>query len=321
MPLSTRPNNTCSAKAMTHAHTTSAIAITNPILDSRHIRKCLKKYQDFHAGRGTLRCSSGNEALTLNISIKEFLHWKRLLHNDGDEEGFRSPKYSYHASSQRLITEHSASLLYEKVVSTMVEGFIFPWAKLPPSIKRKISVVRNQKFYDFSGVHEGSEKVPDLALLVVNNSGFPELKTKTVSLVLLVKLEESLAYQSPMKNLTNLEITRLGFPRLGDISTEPFKMDKSWRLDLVTNSAAQTSHIALDNMRDSPNSGLWLSQLIDVGDLNDDKICFDWNDFLDAIESCIRQTAVNRCVRSIRDAGGWTNLFDRDYQPSSPTSF
>jgi len=66
-------------------------------------------------------------------------------------------------------------------------------------------------------------------------------------------------------------------------------------------------------MRDNSNSGLWLSDLIELGDdVDDEEICFDWNDFLDAMEGCIRRTAVNRCIRSIRGVGGRANLLDRD---------
>ncbi|KAG0128387.1 hypothetical protein HOY82DRAFT_611898 [Tuber indicum] len=122
--------------------------------------------------------------------MKEFLGFKKHLHNSEEEEEF--PKYLYHISSGTLTTEYSASLLYEEAVSILIEGFILSKAKLPPSIKRKVNVVRNLQFFDFSGVCQGSEKVPDLALLVANDKGLHEVKfvvldclrpTKTSSLI------------------------------------------------------------------------------------------------------------------------------------------
>ncbi|PUU79372.1 hypothetical protein B9Z19DRAFT_1125372 [Tuber borchii] len=159
--------------------------------------------------------------------------------------------------------------------------------------------------------------------------------TKTVSLVLLVKLEESPAYLCPIKNLTSVELDELVFPNLAEIRTGAFTMSsscgpaiykglqvvwmpvgrifgflESWGLDPLTKSATANSHTIshslrndLYNMRNNPNSGLWLSQLINIDDLNDENIWFDWNDFLDAMEGHIRETAANSCCRSIRDAG------------------
>jgi len=158
----------------------------------------------------------------------------------------RTHKFSYYASSGTFTTEHTSSLLHEKMVSTLSDGFTLPRSRLPPNVKSKVSVVRNLKSFDFSGAYLGSEKVPDLAFLVTNDKGLPEVRfvvevgfsetynslmvnaklwlegTETVSLVLLAKLEETPTYKCPIKDLSDEEFAELAFPDLAEIRNEPF---------------------------------------------------------------------------------------------------
>jgi len=88
MPLSSRPGNTLGRKATTHAHKTHAVASTNPTLGSSRIQECMKKFKEFHSGKGAFQSSTGEQALSLKITMKEFLDLKKLLQDDnGEEEG------------------------------------------------------------------------------------------------------------------------------------------------------------------------------------------------------------------------------------------
>jgi len=190
IPLSPCPRNTFGTKGNHNpAHKTLAMAITNSTLGSRPIQEWLKKFQNFHLGRGSfgLRLESKHSP---KITIKSPPLGKDLYKTTGRRKGktllltprklfilsdSRSPKHSYHAWSGTLTARHSPSPA-RKVISTVVEGFILPRAKLPLSIKGGISVVKNQKIFVFSGAHQASDKVPNLSLLVTNDKGLPKMK-------------------------------------------------------------------------------------------------------------------------------------------------
>lgn len=158
-----------------------------------------------------------------------------------------------------------------------------------------VSVARNLGCCDFSGAHVGTQKVPDLAFLVENDQGLPEVKfvvevgfaetysdltvdaklwlegMETVSLVLLVKLEESPAYHCPIKGLSDEEFSNLRFPNLTEIKKEPFTLGgpygpaiykdftwmgeisgflELWKIDPVTESATPGPRIVSHSSRD-----------------------------------------------------------------------
>ena len=89
MPLSPRSKNTFNIKPMTYTHKNQAAAITNPTLGSSRIEECMKRFKEFHSGKGAFRSSAGEQALRLKISTKEFVSLKKLLddNDDGEEEG------------------------------------------------------------------------------------------------------------------------------------------------------------------------------------------------------------------------------------------
>jgi len=75
-------------------------------------------------------------------------------------------------------------------------------------------------------------------------------------------------------------------------------------------------------MKNNPDSGLWLSELIDIGPEHDEEIQFDWDCFLCEMEGHIRETAENRCCIMLNNAGKRAGELDSDYQlePSSQAS-
>jgi len=160
----------------------------------------------------------------------------------------RFPYYSYNAWSSLLTTKHLPSPMHEKILPIISDGFGLTLRRLPPSIRRRIAIVRNQGFAAFQGKYNGSQKAPDLALQVTNDAGGREVKfvvevglsesyeelisdakmwlegTRTVSLVMLIKFEETPRYECPTKNLTDRQLAELRFPQPIEIMNEPFTL-------------------------------------------------------------------------------------------------
>jgi len=200
-----------------------------------------------------------------------------------------------------------AGPLHEKLVSMIIKGLILAESRLSSSIGTEIEVVRNQRFFVFNGVHEGSEKVPDVALQVTNNKGKMEVKfvvevgvsethqklvedarlwlegTKTVSLVMLIKLEETPVYQCPIRNYTEDTLAKMNFPPLDQIVEQDFVLASPygpaifkeftwvgkvsgffefWKLDPITKRATCiSSRIVSYSLRDLRSSSLPLYRI------------------------------------------------------------
>jgi len=158
----------------------------------------------------------------------------------------RIPRYSYNSSSSALTFQPMSTSIYASVISTIHEGFSVACLSLPPSIQGRMSIARNEKCKLFERIYNGSEKVPDLALDIKNDMGVSEVKfvaevgfsetygelvqdaklwlegNKTVSLVMLVKLEEDPCHRCPIRNLTESEFAELEFPHMKEIRYQPF---------------------------------------------------------------------------------------------------
>ena len=102
------------------------------------------------------------------------------------------------------------------------------------------------KYQEFEGIYTWSERMPELALDIDYGMGVSEVKfvaevafletyeelvqnaklwlegSETVSVVMLVKLEEAPCYRCPMQDLTESEFAKLEFPPWDEISNIPF---------------------------------------------------------------------------------------------------
>ncbi|PUU73530.1 hypothetical protein B9Z19DRAFT_1135038 [Tuber borchii] len=302
----------------------------------------------------------------MKLSHQDFVEFKRILHGDGEEEDDGFPKYSYYASSSSLLTERPAGALHEKIVSIISDGFVYSRGRLPRNIATKISVVGNQTMKRFEGTHRGSRKAADVAVQVTNDNGNREVKfvaevgvaetydkltddarlwlegTQTVSLVMLVKLEESPVYQCPIRKLSEKELKRMNFPATNQIDGSNFLLASQygpaifngytwvgkvsgyfefWGIDPTTKLAkCITSTNNISEMEKNPESGLYLSELIDIDEEHDEEIYFDWVNFLETLKETIKEMAVDRYVEALDDAEERANGVDKDYQQPSQAS-
>ena len=158
----------------------------------------------------------------------------------------RIPRYSYNSSSSTLTFQPMASSIHEKLVSTISQGLDAACLSLPLSIQDRMNIARDQRYKIFGGIYTGLEKVRDLALDIEDDMGVSEVKfvaqvgfsetyeklvqdaklwlegSETVSLVMLVKLEEDPCYRCPIQNLTQSEFGELEFPPMKEIRYQPF---------------------------------------------------------------------------------------------------
>jgi len=159
----------------------------------------------------------------------------------------RFPRYWYDSSSSTLTFQPWLGPIQLSIISIIYEDFVVACRSLLLSIRDRISIARNQKYEIFEGICTGSEKVPDLALRIkpdmrvrqvkfVAKIGFSEtyeelvqdaklwLKgKKTVSLVMLIKLEEDPYYLCPMQNFTESEFEQ-EFPPMNEIEDQLFTL-------------------------------------------------------------------------------------------------
>ena len=157
----------------------------------------------------------------------------------------RIPRYSYNSSSSTLTFQHMSSSIHGSVISTIHEGFSVACRSLPLHIQNRMNIGRDQRYRIFGEIYTGSEKVPDLALNIKNDMGVRKVKfvaevgfsetyeelvqnaklwlggSKTVSLVMLVKLQEDQCYRCPIRNLTESEFAELELPPRNEIEDQP----------------------------------------------------------------------------------------------------
>ncbi|RPA90842.1 hypothetical protein L873DRAFT_1795254 [Choiromyces venosus 120613-1] len=332
-----------------------------PLGDSKstYTRECVKRFKDWHLGKGAFSFPETREdGLTMVISMRDFLDFKKVLHVDDDE---RFPRYSYDSLSSALTIQCMSSPIHEQVVSTVSEGFTLARSNLPTSLRRRIDIVGNQQFTDFKGAYYGSEKTPDTAVKIEDATGTLELKfvleigltetydelvqdaktwlegTETVSVVMLVKMQEDPGYQCPTQNLSDEEFAQLGFPRGQEINLATFALDgpygpavykgftwvgrftgftEMWKRDPVSGLATRTRRYNIFTMGDTTVVYFFLSDFIDVTFEDDHHVPCNWGLFLSNLGRYIKELAADRCRQTLIDREGRANILDRDYQPS-----
>ena len=162
------------------------------------------------------------------ISLLNYLVGLLIVH--------RWPKYSYNALTSCLVVQCMPSPVYKTIVTTFAEAFFAARSSLPHHYRNNLRPVTGETFDKFEGRHYGSEKIPDLAVKIRDNAGnlgyklvlevgFSESHesllrsakqwiegTSTVSIVVLVDIEEAPKYQCPISNLTDQAFDALQLP-------------------------------------------------------------------------------------------------------------
>ena len=73
-------------------------------------------------------------------------------------------------------------------------------------------------------------------------------------------------------------------------------------------------------MKKNTNSGLFLSELMDIGEQDDEEICFRWDEYLHTLHESIKEMAVDSCHDALRKIKKLADGFESDYQPPSQAS-
>ena len=163
-----------------------------------------------------------------NISRYIYLLWLLMVH--------RWPKNSYNASTSSLVIQCMPSPVHETIITTFAAGFFAARLSLPNRYQNNIRPVTGEDFNDFKGCYSGSRKIADLAVKFPNNAGDVEFKfvlevgfsesydslvqdaklwiegTLTVSIFVLVQLEEAPNYRCPTSDLPDEAFDALQLP-------------------------------------------------------------------------------------------------------------
>ncbi|CUS11006.1 unnamed protein product [Tuber aestivum] len=312
-----------------------------------HSQECVQRFKGWQSGKGQYGSPENSEkGPTMRISPGDFLRFKKVLNVDEDE---KFPRYSWDTPCSTLIIRCMPSPLHTKVVSTIWRGLNYTCRRLPADVARKIDIVGNQLFAEFHGECEESEKIPDATLQVENAVGSPDVKfvlqaglsetygrlvedarmwlevRKTVSAVILVKIEESPSYQCQTQKLSGEESRRLVFPMREGVGAPIFTLEHDygpavskgltwagkitgfveiWRRDPKSGLAICTS----DRMDLSDSCNLQtkfrLSEFLEVAHEDDCEICFDWEHYLDNLGRYIKELEASGCHRMLRDLEG-----------------
>ncbi|KAG0638991.1 hypothetical protein HOY80DRAFT_922168 [Tuber brumale] len=218
-----------------------------PIRELESTQECVQRFKEWRSGKGAFGSPESREnGLTMEMSMRRFLDFKKALDIDNDE---KFPRYSYDTSSSLLTIQCMSSPIHEKVVSTVSEGFNLARTSLPDSLRRKIDIVGNQQYTGFRGAYDGSEKTPHTAVEITNAAGVVEVKfvlevgfTETYDnlvqdakkwiegreaacVVMIVKMEENPVYKCPTRTFSNDEFSQLGFPPKLEIDERTFTLE------------------------------------------------------------------------------------------------
>lgn len=161
----------------------------------------------------------------------------------------RYPKYSYYKPTSTLIIQCMPSPVHESITSIFTRGFIAAQESLPGQLSSRISTAANRDFRGFGGHYTGSNKTPDLAVQFKNDAGNREIKfvlevgfsetyedllqdaklwlegKHEVSVVVLVKFEETPSYQCPVRDE---DLEALEFPSESEINIVDFELQEEY---------------------------------------------------------------------------------------------
>jgi len=164
----------------------------------------------------------------------------------------RFPLYTFNSASSTLTFRCFPSPIHAHVVSTILGGFHLASFALPANTKSKIRIIAPKRYTRFYGKYAGSEITSDIAVQVRNDMGDREVKfilevglsepyeklvqdaqlwlegSKTVSVVMLVKLYEDPPYNCPTYDLTDEEFNALQFPPEEEINQQSFVVNDQY---------------------------------------------------------------------------------------------
>ncbi|PUU73511.1 hypothetical protein B9Z19DRAFT_1196865 [Tuber borchii] len=315
------------------------------------IQECAHKFREWHSGGGTLSSPKNREkSLVLKVSARDLVNLKELLGID-DESDKKFPLYTFNSASSTLTFRCFPSPIHGQVVSTISEGFYLALFGLPANTKSKIYIIAPKKYIRFYAKYDGSEIISDIAVQIYNDMG-NEVKfilevglsesyeklvedaqlwlegTKTVSVVMLVKLYEDPPYNGPTHDLTDEEFNALQFPPKNEINQQSFVVNgqcgpatykgltwvgsisgfiEIWGFEGASRSACRISdRIDLLSADKSMENYFSMSNFIDIAD-NDHPIRFDWATYFENLRSHIKELAFNRCYITLRDRNRQVN--------------
>lgn len=161
---------------------------------------------------------------------------------DGFIKGFalfmiiRYPSFFYDASTLKMIVQCMPSPVHEAVVTMFSEGFSNARFSMSALRRKDILLVTGEDYNIFRGPYQGSRKIADLAVKFRNLSGALEVKfvlevgfsesyeqlvqearlwidgTSTVSVCVLVDLQENPRYRCPTSYLSDTDFEKLKLP-------------------------------------------------------------------------------------------------------------
>ena len=190
-----------------------------------------------------------NDLNILETDQRSVVPLQHYLRSIAKYTNLRYPRYSYYSPTSTLIIQCMPSPIHESITSIFTRGFNAMQESLPNKLSSRINTTANEDFNGFEGNYTGSTKTPDLAVQFENDDGNPEIKfvlevgfsetyedlvrdaklwlegQHEVSIVVLVKFEETPSYRCPVRD-ENFET--LEFPSVSEIKFENFKLQEEY---------------------------------------------------------------------------------------------
>lgn len=156
---------------------------------------------------------------------------------------FSWPSISYNSQSGTGIIQWIPSPVHEVFATPFIKSQAIATQDLRSEITNQLAVVGNQTVGSFTGAYEGSKKIPDVLFkyegqdqiviyTAVVEIGFTETYdeliddvkmwiegNRDIRTLILIKVEESPRYHSPISKLNDNEARGLGFPHSRDLNT------------------------------------------------------------------------------------------------------
>ncbi|KAG0133134.1 hypothetical protein HOY82DRAFT_556880 [Tuber indicum] len=331
---------------------------------STNISAFVRVFNDWYLGKRLFRSPEyRDKELTIRMSPSEFLDFKKALSAD---ESIEFPRYSYNSLCSTLNIYCRSSALRDCLVLTIFRGFSFATDILSTDMGVPVAISGLEPFNRFGGRYDGSEKTTDSALTVKDAAtddyevkfayevGLSETYdmlvkearmwlegTKTVSAVMIVKIQEDPDYRCPTQNLSDEDFSRLEFPSLLEIQKRNFTLESAygpavykgftwvgrisgfieiWRREPVSGLATRIGNrINLFDADELSGVTFWLSDLFQVPDEYDLEISIDWKRFFDMLGSDIQGLAQKRYKDALMLREGLINT-SCDYLPPIPAS-
>ncbi|KAG0634288.1 hypothetical protein HOY80DRAFT_1060660 [Tuber brumale] len=321
-------------KALVQGEQVPAIGETR----STRSREFVQVFRDWYLGKGIFHSPEhGEKGLTMQISMRDFILFKEALDVD-ENEGF--PKYSYNSSCSTLNIHRRTSPVHQIFVSTIMYGLHSATNGLPEDIESRVSAVANQLFYIFGVRFVLEVGLSETYDMLVKDAKMWLEGMRTVSVVMLLKMQEDPDYHFPTQGLSDEDFSRLESLRYQEIDGHGFTLESAygpavykgltwvgrisgfieiWKCEPVSGLATRIGdRINLVDLNELQQVKFRLSEFLDVAHECDREISFRWGRYSNKLGSNIRELAANRYRRALMFREGRIRI-NRDYQPPSPT--